>query len=117
LIIEKEIVKKPWGEYETHQCDEIDAVKLLSYNEGHRTSLQMHTKRDELLRIVSGVMKIQIEDVDIICDSSVRGGWIFIPRNMKHRATALEFSKVLEVMIGEYDEDDIIRYEDDYNRC
>ena len=106
---------KPWGNYELID-DKICATKLLFIGKGKRTSLQIHKKRTEMLRLVHGAIKVQLENKDIIIDDSVDGGWIYIERGVMHRITALEDSKMIEVMFGEYEESDIVRIDDDYGR-
>lgn len=45
------------------------------------------------------------------------GGTITIPRQAKHRVLALESDCIiLEIAYGKFDENDIVRLEDDYHR-
>ena len=79
-------------------------------------SLQYHKKRTEHWSIVSGTGTITINEKEY--DVSVGSNWVILPKDSIHRATAggTEDLVFIETQIGECDEDDIIRLEDDYGR-
>lgn len=91
-------------------------VKRLEVKPGHRLSLQQHERRNEYWVIVAGEALVTIGD-----QASKRRAneTAFIPMRTKHRVanpgeTLLVF---IEVQCGSYlGEDDIQRFEDDYNR-
>ena len=109
-------VKRPWGCYEVLSTDKGFQTKLLHVSPGGVLSLQSHTQRDERWTVVQGIATAQVDGET----KKLRiGETMWVPRTIKHRLsnnTDREV-KVIEVQIGEYTgEDDIIRYEDRYNR-
>jgi len=88
-----EFVKKPWG-VEVHLFKWKGwRIKLLVVDEGHRTSLQYHEKKEEFWFYMDGK-------------------WKHLPPKKIHRLAGSV--TVLEISRGE--DTDIIRLEDDYNR-
>ena len=71
--------------------------------------------RDRHWSIVSGTGTITINDKEY--DVSVGSNWVILPKAI-HRATAggTDDLVFIETQIGNCDEDDIIRLEDDYGR-
>jgi mannose-6-phosphate isomerase len=105
---------RPWGRFDKFSENERCTVKLLYINSGSRLSLQYHKNRQEYWRIVKGNPVVQIQDKEI---QSKEGEDIFIPMNARHRITAGESDcVVLELSVGEFDENDIVRIQDDYDR-
>mgnify|MGYP003650437950 FL=1 len=110
------ITEKPWGNYQVLYDGEDCKVKRITVRPTHRLSLQSHKHRQEDWHIVAGtgLMELghQVQSVYV-------GSKLFIPREAKHRientgTTDLVF---IEIQTGTYfGEDDIVRYEDDYNR-
>jgi len=83
---------------------------------GQRISLQSHLHRSENWIIVSGQSKITVGD-DV--KQYHQGQHIFVPGQSRHRIenTGDTMLTIIEVQLGEYfGEDDIVRYEDDFNR-
>ena len=109
-----EKVERPWGNFERFTTNEISTVKILTVNAGDAFSLQFHKCRDEFWHIVQGSGIVHIEETDT--EARV-GDQFFIPRNIKHRITGgPEGIKCLEISFGEFDENDIERFEDLYGR-
>lgn len=108
--------QRPWGYFTILEEGETYKVKKLVVNPGHRLSLQMHTKRSEIWTVIEGKPLITCADR---VQYYHKGECIEIPRETKHRIENLTDSQValIEVQNGEYlGEDDIIRFEDDYQR-
>jgi mannose-6-phosphate isomerase-like protein (cupin superfamily) len=106
--------QRPWGEFEIiHQRPGL-TIKIIKVNPNSRLSLQSHQKRDEAWLLLEGELEYQIEIVKkIMTDRCL----YYIPRGMKHRLSAdKKGGRVLEISYGEFDEKDIVRYEDDYGR-
>ena len=79
-------------------------------------SYQSHTKRSEVWTVISGEALVTIDDK--ITELKINDS-IFIPVNSKHRLENKSDMKlnIIEIQTGTYfGEDDIERYEDDYNR-
>jgi len=109
-------VDRPWGTYETVDAGEEFRVKRITVYPGCRLSLQSHSKRAEHWIVVSGCAQVTRgrEQFALSKNEST-----YIPANTKHR---LENSGqtnlvLVEVQTGSYlEEDDIVRYEDDFDR-
>lgn len=109
-------VYRPWGHYEGIDVGERFQVKRITVNPGAALSLQMHHHRAEHWIIVKGTARVTRDDeVSILVENQST----YIPIGTKHRLenpgkTPLE---MIEVQSGGYlGEDDIVRFEDRYNR-
>jgi|SRR5918911_1573238 mannose-6-phosphate isomerase-like protein (cupin superfamily) len=106
--------KRPWGHFERFTLNEVSTVKLIHVNAGKRLSLQYHTKRSEFWKVISGKVKVTLDESSTVLS---QGETITIPTRSAHRIEAINDSIILEISIGEFDEEDIIRLQDDYNRA
>ncbi len=106
--------KRPWGSFTRFTNNELSTVKLLYVNQGEQLSLQYHNHREEFWKVMKGSPDIVI-GADI--HSGNEGDEFFIPVKTNHRISAPKDNVViLEISKGEFDEDDIVRVEDKYNR-
>ncbi len=108
-------VDKPWGNFRQFTHDILSTVKIITVNSNEKLSLQSHTKRSEFWRVIkgSGVVEIDGDRNDV-----KEGDERIIGVGEKHRLEAGPSGiEVLEIATGEFDEDDIIRYEDKYGRA
>jgi len=107
-------VEKPWGIFEQFTKAVPVTVKIITINRGESLSLQVHSKRDEFWKILSGQGEITLGDsIKRVRENDE----YFIKRNQKHRMKAGDSGiRILEVSFGDFDENDIIRLEDKYNR-
>ena len=108
--------QRPWGSFTVLVDEEHFKTKRLDVLAGKRLSLQSHQRRSEHWIIATGQAKITIGDE--ILDYS-QGQHVFVPRKTKHRIENIGESllTIVEVQLGEYfGEDDIVRYEDDFDR-
>ncbi|HLC51998.1 MAG TPA: HAD-IIB family hydrolase [Candidatus Nanoarchaeia archaeon] len=106
--------ERPWGRFEQYTHDEVSTVKILDVNPGMRNSLQSHKSRDELwVALDDGVVTEVNGDKRIL----KVGERIFIPKHTKHRLCSdSDRVRVLEISFGKFDENDIVRYDDDHGR-
>jgi len=110
------LVYRPWGSYESLSCRRGYQVKHIVVNAGASLSLQLHYKRAEHWIALKGVALVTCDDKEFELQL---GESTYIPIGSKHRLTnnsdaAIE---IIEVQIGEYlGEDDIVRFEDRYDR-
>lgn len=112
--INKITVEKPWGRFEQFTHNQISTVKILIVAPGARLSYQSHQKREEFWVCIEGQVIAWINDVAYTME---KGHELWIPQGAKHRLIgSIEGGKILEISLGEFDEEDIIRYEDDYGR-
>jgi len=110
-------VYRPWGCYEGIDIGERFQVKRITVNPGGKLSLQMHHHRAEHWIVVSGTAKVTCGDkVELLTENEST----YIPIGMNHR---LENPgklplHLIEVQSGSYlGEDDIVRFEDVYQRA
>jgi len=108
--------ERPWGVFEVLLDGETCKVKKITVNPGCRLSLQSHEKRNEHWIVVEGSMRITTGDH---VEDYSKNAHIYIPHGTKHRMKNLGsvLASVIEIQTGTYfGEDDITRFEDDYNR-
>lgn len=116
LINEHTFDERPWGKYEILRDGNDFKSKTIMIDAGQQISYQSHSKREEHWIIVSGEGAVILNDKEIPVR---RGSYVHIPLGAKHRIRAntngpLHF---IEVQLGSYfGEDDIVRYQDDYQR-
>lgn len=105
---------RPWGSFRQFTNDNLSAVKIIKVKAGARLSLQYHEKRDEFWLVMSGHPVITIgEETKMVSP----GDEFFITKKMKHRiAGSQDDVEILEIAYGDFDEDDIVRIEDDFGR-
>jgi mannose-1-phosphate guanylyltransferase/mannose-6-phosphate isomerase len=110
-------VERPWGSYTVMETGEGYKIKKIRVLPGRRLSLQKHRFRSERWVVIKGAAKVRRgeEIIKIKTNEST-----YIPRGVKHRLENTSRSKVLEIIEvqnGSYvGEDDIIRFDDDYER-
>jgi mannose-1-phosphate guanylyltransferase/mannose-6-phosphate isomerase len=82
---------------------------------GQRLSLQSHTRRAELWIVLDDGAVVQVGEM---AREYKAGEEIWIPANEKHRLSCSGEKpvRVLEVAFGNWQQDDIKRYADDYRR-
>lgn len=108
--------KRPWGYYTILDEGKGYKVKKLVFDPGKRLSLQIHKRRSESWTIIEGEPVITCGDK---VETYRTGECIKIPVEAKHRIENPTDKPVviIEVQSGDYlEEDDIIRFEDDYQR-
>lgn len=107
---------RPWGRYEILLDSPTHKVKKIIVYPGAKLSLQSHFHRAEHWVVVRGTAKIvNGETVTYLSESEST----FVPKTHKHRLEnpGKEILEIIEVQTGTYlEEDDIVRYEDDYCR-
>lgn len=116
--IEHVTVRRPWGNYTVLEdsSEKGYQMKRIEVQPGARLSLQSHMHRSEHWIVVAGTATVTCGDLVKVVP---KNGSAYIPIGEVHR---LENRgkvplQLIEVQVGEYlDEDDIIRYEDNYGR-
>ena len=109
-------VYRPWGHYEAIDQGDGYQVKRLVVDAGKRISLQRHQHRSEHWVVVRGSARVTLETTtfDLATNEST-----YIAAGAIHRLENAGFQplEVIEVQTGTYlGEDDIERFEDDFNR-
>jgi len=108
------VEKRPWGKFERFTLNEKSTVKLVYLDGDKRLSLQYHNNRSEFWKVIKGPVKVQLDkDTRMLQE----GESITIPKKAVHRLIgAGTDGLILEISIGDFDENDIVRLEDDYRR-
>jgi len=109
--------ERPWGWFEILYEEAGLKVKRIMVKPGKRLSLQSHERRAENWVIVQGKGRFTLDDrsFDLEPQQSV-----FIPQKSRHRMENPGRDELvfIEVQTGTYlGEDDITRFQDDFDRC
>jgi mannose-6-phosphate isomerase len=109
------VSERPWGGFQQFTCNEPSTVKVITVDPGHRLSLQTHERRAEFWQVLDGPIDVTVGEDSW---SAQPGEQIWVPVGARHRMgnTTDRPARVLEIGYGEFDEDDIERLEDDYQR-
>lgn len=107
---------RPWGRFTVLRDETHFKSKIIIVDSAAQISYQSHSQRAEHWIFVKGNGEVVLNDKTI----AVRAGdSVFIPLGAKHRVrnTGNEALEFVEVQTGTYfGEDDIQRFQDDYNR-
>jgi mannose-1-phosphate guanylyltransferase/mannose-6-phosphate isomerase len=109
-------VRRPWGAYTVLIESDMYKVKRLTVDPHQKMSLQKHEMRSEHWVVVTGEI-IVTRGEDQMTLKANEG--VTIPIGTAHRIEnpGDEAAELVEVQLGEYvGEDDIIRFDDDYDR-
>jgi mannose-1-phosphate guanylyltransferase/mannose-6-phosphate isomerase len=108
---------RPWGHYKILEEEKgAFKIKRLTVKPSKKISYQLHHHRSEHWTVVRGMAKVTIDGVERFVRS---GESIYMKAGQKHRLEnpgkiPLE---IIEVQMGEYlEEDDIVRFDDEYGR-
>ena len=107
---------RPWGWYETLLLGPRFQIKRIVVKPGGKLSLQSHVHRSEHWIVVDGSARVTVDDTVRLMRENDS---IYIPLGAIHRLEnpgKIDMT-LIEVQSGSYlGEDDIVRYEDIYNR-
>jgi len=109
-------VYRPWGTYTILEENNNTKIKRIVVYPGAKLSMQMHHHRSEHWIVVHGTAKIVNGDQVIFLEENES---TYVPKTSRHR---LENPgkvplHIIEVQIGPYlEEDDIVRFDDDFGR-
>lgn len=108
------LVTRPWGSFKQYANNADVTVSLMTVKEGQRLSLQSHTGRAELWIVLDDGAEVQIGDTTLHPSA---GSELWIPAQAQHRLSSTgPVVRVLEVAFGNWQQEDITRYSDDYAR-
>lgn len=108
---------RPWGNFREIYKNNFINVKIIEVNPESRLSLQSHKKREEHWIVQEGIATVTVNDdtFELGLDEHIH-----IPVGAIHRLenkSPIRPLKIVEIQQGTYfGEDDIVRYQDDYNR-
>ncbi len=109
--------ERPWGSYSVLDENVNYKIKRIEVKPGERLSLQKHHHRSEHWIVVSGTALVTCGEKQQVVNVNES---TFIPIGQNHRLEnpGKITLVIIEVQSGEYlGEDDIVRFDDDYNRC
>ena len=109
-------VHRPWGWYDSLSQDAGFQVKHLMVAPGAAISLQLHHRRSEHWVVLRGKARVTRDDEIVDLET---GQSMFIPQGTRHRLENpwAEELHVIEIQLGGYlGEDDIVRFDDRYDR-
>lgn len=113
-IPEKYSEQRPWGNFEQFCLNSPCTVKIINVNPGEELSLQYHKHRSEFWRVIQGEGVVIINEEELIAN---QGDEFIIPVESNHQIkTKNNPLQILEISFGNFDEKDIIRLEDKYQR-
>ncbi len=109
-------VYRPWGTYTVIEENKNTKIKRIVVYPGAKLSLQMHHHRSEHWIVVQGTAKIVNDDQKVYLEENQS---TYVPKATRHR---LENPgkiplHIIEVQMGDYlEEDDIVRFDDEFGR-
>jgi mannose-6-phosphate isomerase len=109
-------VDKPWGHELIWAQTDRYVGKILVIETGRRLSLQRHEVKDESILVLSGRLRLFLEDDDGVVRAQELGPGEHrhVLTGRIHRYEAIERCELVEVSTPELD--DVIRIEDDFGR-
>jgi mannose-6-phosphate isomerase-like protein (cupin superfamily) len=106
--------ERPWGKFERFTLNQRSTVKLIYVDSDKRLSLQYHNKRTEFWKVLKGPVIAQVGERVSIMEP---GDTVMIKPKTVHRLEGGGTDAVvLEISFGKFEEDDIVRLQDDYKR-
>jgi mannose-6-phosphate isomerase-like protein (cupin superfamily) len=109
-------VDKPWGHELIWAHTDRYVGKVIVIEAGKRLSLQRHVVKDESIIVISGRLRLTLEDEagTISVEELGAGDHRHVPTGRIHRFEAVERTELIEISTPELD--DVIRLEDDFGR-
>lgn len=107
-------IERPWGNFRQFTHNASSTVKIITVKPNESLSLQSHEKRSEFWHVIAGSGTVEIAEIK---KDTVAGDEHEIKVGDKHRLSAgKDGIQVLEIAFGDFDEKDIVHYEDKYGR-
>ena len=106
---------RPWGKFRSFPYEQARSIKIITVNPGASLSLQYHLRRSEFWIVLDKGLEVTVGDKTWQPEKNEE---LFISRESPHRLRCIgqEQARVMEIWIGDSDESDIVRIEDDYGR-
>ncbi len=106
---------RQWGSFIRYTHNEVSTVKIINVKAGEELSLQYHNHRKEFWKVISGHPRLTIGEN--IIEANPQDEYE-INEKVKHRIGAPKDDvEILEISLGNFDENDIVRLEDKYGRA
>ena len=109
-------VDKPWGHELIWAHTDRYVGKILVIETGKRLSLQKHAIKDETILVLSGRLRLSLEDDagEVVTEELGPGDHRRVATGRIHRYEAIERCELVEVSTPELD--DVVRLQDDFGR-
>ena len=110
-------VHRPWGSYTVLEEGGPYKIKRVTVKPGERLSLQLHHHRSEHWVVVRGTAEVELNGETRLLR---KGESTYVHAGIVHRLRnpGVIPLEVIEVQLGEYlEEDDIVRFDDQYGRA
>jgi mannose-6-phosphate isomerase-like protein (cupin superfamily) len=106
---------RPWGKFRAYPHQGASSIKIITVNPRGTLSLQYHRRRAEFWVVLDSGLEITLGER---VWRPKKGEEIYIPKKTAHRlrCTGKSASRVMEIWLGDSDERDITRLEDQYGR-
>ncbi len=106
---------RPWGKFRSFPHQMANSIKIITVNSGASLSLQYHRHRSEFWIVLDPGLEITVGDKIWTPEINEE---IFIPAKIPHRlrCRGKQPARIMEIWIGDSDESDIVRLQDDYGR-
>ena len=114
---EAQSAERPWGAWYVLEEAPGYKVKRIEVHGGHRLSYQTHEHRSEHWLVIRGTATFVVDGVTTVAGP---GEHVDVGRGSAHRIAndTAEPVVIIEIQRGGYTgEDDIVRLDDDYQRC
>jgi mannose-6-phosphate isomerase len=109
---------RPWGEFYGWDKGSQWNLKTIYVKPGKRLSLQYHNHRSELWTLVQGDATATIEANGKNQRIPLMVGQTFVvPVRAHHRLESKKGGILVEIALGNFDEHDIVRIQDDHGRA
>ena len=110
-------ISKPWGKEEIWAETPKYVGKYLYIDRGHRLSKQYHEKKEETIRVISGILILEIGDGPHHRVLHLEPGETYhVAPLTVHRFGADVHDDVVLVEVSTPELDDVVRLSDDYSR-
>jgi mannose-6-phosphate isomerase len=115
-IVTAQTILTPWGYEKILAKADSYAGKIIHINAGQRLSKKYHETRDKTVFVLSGVLSLSVNDIEVSHVMS-DGQCVRIAPGMIHRFEAPKSgSPVVLLEISTPELEDVVRLQDDYDR-
>jgi mannose-6-phosphate isomerase-like protein (cupin superfamily) len=106
---------RPWGKFRSFPHKQASSIKIITVNPGGALSLQYHQHRSEFWVVLDNGLEVTAGERVWQPEKNEE---IFIFRKTPHRLRCVgqEKARVMEIWLGDSDESDIVRIQDEYGR-
>ncbi|MFW6139893.1 MAG: phosphomannose isomerase type II C-terminal cupin domain [Acidobacteriota bacterium] len=106
---------RPWGKFRSYPHQKAGSIKLITVKPHESLSLQFHNHRSEFWVALDKGLEVTVGEK---VWQPQKNEEIFIPTKAPHQARNIgnKPARIMEIWIGNSDEDDIVRLKDIYGR-